>query len=62
MEIIWFTLAAAMLYLASDWILRQIEKWRGEPLANRSIVFFMIFLPLVLIAFELIQHFGQSAQ
>jgi predicted PurR-regulated permease PerM len=62
MEIIWFTLTAAMLYLVSDWIIRQIEKRRGQPLANRSVVFFLIFLPLVLITFELIQRFGQSAQ
>lgn len=56
MEIIWFTLTAIMLYLMSDWILRQIEKRRDKPFANRGVVFFLIIFPLALIAFEILER------
>ena len=57
MELVYFTLAGAMLYLASDWILRRIEQARGgEPLPQRSLVFFAIILTLSLGSFELIRR------
>ena len=57
MEIIIFTLNGIVVYLLSDWILKIIERYRSKPFVNRSIVFFMIFLPLILVSFQIINKF-----
>lgn len=44
-----------MLYLGSDWILNRIEMARGERLANRNIIFFIIIGVLSLVVFQLAQ-------
>ena len=54
MEIIYYTLIAGCLYLASNWILDRIEVSRGKRFKYRSIIFFFIMLTLVFITFELI--------
>ena len=46
MEIIVFTLNAIVIYLLADWIIRLIEKKKGEVLKNRQVVFFAIFFAL----------------
>jgi len=55
-EIILFTLNGIVIYLFSDWLIRQIEKRRGAVLKQRQIVFFVIFLSLALISFRLLKH------
>ncbi len=55
MEIVWFTLVAVMLYLVSDWILDRIEMARGERLAKRNVVFFVIIGVLSLVVFQIAQ-------
>ena len=57
MEMLYFTVAAIFLYLASDWILNQIENRRGERFVNRSLIFFVIILVLSLALFRLVQYF-----
>lgn len=57
MEIVFFTLNGIVIYLLSDWILNMIERHRDKPFANRSVVFFAIFLPLILISFQVINKF-----
>lgn len=54
MEIVLFTVVAAVLYFVSDAILRAIERRRGAPLPNRSLVFFAVILVLALVSFELL--------
>lgn len=56
MEILYFTLVAAVLYLAADWIVRGIEMMRGGVLPYRSIVFFGILLTLALSTFALLRR------
>lgn len=56
MEILYFTLVAAVLYLAADWIVRGIEMMRGSVLPYRSIVFFGILLTLALSTFALMRR------
>jgi predicted PurR-regulated permease PerM len=56
MEIIYFTLVAILLYLASDWILNQIEARRGKRFENRSLIFFVIILILSILVFSLLQQ------
>ena len=57
MEILWFTLAAILLYVGSDWILNRIETACGRRLEYRSIIFFAILLALALSSFTLLRHF-----
>ena len=61
MEMLYFTIAAIFLYLASDWILNQIETMRGARFDNRSLIFFVIILVLSVALFKLIQHFQPAA-
>lgn len=54
MEIIVFTLNAIVIYLLADWIIRLIEKKKGEVIKNRQVIFFAIFLVLALISFNVL--------
>lgn len=55
MEIIYFTLAAILLYLAADWILRRIEAAAGKRLEYRSLIFFVILSTMAVTSFTLIR-------
>ncbi len=57
MQILYFTLAAILLYVGADWILNRIETAAGRRLEYRSLVFFAILLVLALASFALIRHF-----
>ena len=52
MEIVVFTLNAIVVYLLADWIIRAMERKKGEVLKNRQVIFFVIFLSLALISFN----------
>ena len=54
-ELILFTLNAIVIYLLSDWLVRLIEKRRGEVLKQRQVIFFAIFLTLALSSFRLMK-------
>jgi predicted PurR-regulated permease PerM len=54
-EILLFTLNAIVIYLLADWIVRTMEKRKGEAIKNRQAVFFVIFLALALISFNVLQ-------
>ena len=62
MEMIYFTVAAVLLYLVSDRILNWIEIRRGERLENRSLIFFAIILVLSVVFFNLIQRLQSAAE
>jgi len=55
LEVVYYTLVAAMLYLVSDWLLDRIEITRGARFKHRSIVFFFIILVLAFISFSVIK-------
>ena len=55
MEIIYFTLAAILLYLFSDWLVRCIEAAFGRRLEYRTPIFFAILLVLAISSFALIR-------
>jgi hypothetical protein len=57
MQIILFTIVGISLYFFSDYLVRLIETRRGKVLDNRSVIFFVIFLILALVSFELIQRY-----
>jgi len=55
LQILYFTLVAALLYLASNWILERIELAAGKRFQHRSLLFFGILLTLALVSFGLIR-------
>ena len=55
-DLIIFTLNAIVIYLLSDWIVRVIERRRGEVLKQRQVVFFVIFLVLAMTSFALLRQ------
>ena len=56
MEMLYYTVAAVLLYLVSDWILNRIEISRGARFEHRSLIFFAIILVLSITLFNLVQH------
>jgi hypothetical protein len=58
MEMLYYTLAGLILYVAADWILDRIEVAAGRRLEYRSLVFFVILLAMAMTSFALIRHFG----
>jgi hypothetical protein len=62
MSIVYFTLAAALLYLFSDWLLNRVEVTVGRRLQHRSLVFFGILLTLSMTSFALISHLTGNTQ
>ena len=62
MSIVYFTLAAAILYLMSDWILERVEVTAGRRFRHRSLVFFGILLTLSLTSFTLINYVTGNTQ
>jgi hypothetical protein len=62
MNIIYFTLVAASLYLFSDWALQRAEAAAGRRFEHRSLYFFCILLALSLTSFALIGHLTGGAQ
>jgi hypothetical protein len=61
MEILIFTLNAIFVYLFADWLVRLIERRRGAVLKQRQIVFFVIFLVLAMVSFNLLNTAFGSA-
>lgn len=55
MEILAFTVNAIIIYLLADWIVRTIERKRGEALKQRQAVFFVIILLLAVVSFRLLR-------
>ncbi len=55
MEVVYFTLVAAALYLLSNWILDRLEISAGRRFEYRSVLFFGILLVLAMISFYLIR-------
>jgi len=54
-DILYFTLVAALLYLFSNWLVDRIEIASGRRFQYRSLLFFGILLTLALISFNLIR-------
>jgi len=55
MEIVVFTLNAIVVYLVADWIIRAMERKKGSAIKNRQVIFFVIFLSLALISFNVLK-------
>ena len=55
MEVVYFTLVAALLYLVSNWIVDRLEIAAGRRFAYRSLLFFVILLTLAMTSFYFIR-------
>ena len=55
MEIIYYTIAAVILYLVSDYILNTIEIRMGKRLPSRSFFFLIIISILAMVSFSFIR-------
>jgi MFS family permease len=53
-QIVYFTLVAAILYLLSNWLVDRIEIAAGRRFKYRSLLFFALLLALAMISFSLI--------
>ncbi|MEO5340026.1 MAG: hypothetical protein H7837_05820 [Magnetococcus sp. MYC-9] len=56
MEILYFTIVGAALYLGSEWILDRVEQARGARFPHRSLIFFAIIFCLAMVAFSAIER------
>lgn len=56
MEIVYFTVAAVVLYFVSDWLVDRIEILAGRRFEYRSLLFLAILASLALVAFWLIRQ------
>ncbi len=57
MEIVWFTLVAATLYLVADRVLDAAERYAGRRFENRSLIFFALLLGMATVSFALIRRY-----
>ena len=55
MEMIYYTIAAVILYLVSDYILNTIEIRMGKRLPSRSFFFLIIISILAMVSFSFIR-------
>jgi surface polysaccharide O-acyltransferase-like enzyme len=55
-DLIIFTLNAILIYLVSDWLVRVLERQRGQAFKQRQVIFFVIFLGLALLSFALLRQ------
>ncbi|MGI9200485.1 MAG: hypothetical protein ACR2QL_05465 [Woeseiaceae bacterium] len=55
MEIVYFTLVAALLYLISNWLVERLEVAAGRRFEYRSLLFFVVLLTLAMVSFYLIR-------
>jgi hypothetical protein len=58
MEIVYFIIAAIVLYVFSSWLLNRVEVSRGERFENRQVIFLAILMVLAIGSFALIQYFA----
>jgi surface polysaccharide O-acyltransferase-like enzyme len=60
-EVLIFTLNAIFIYLFSDWIIRTLEAKCGAVFKQRQVVFFVVFLVLALLSFQILRSiFGSN--
>lgn len=56
MDLVYFVITAAVLYLAADRLLDALERRAGRRFEQRSLVFFALLLAMALVAFASIRQ------
>ncbi|GMW06350.1 MAG: hypothetical protein QY320_05575 [Gammaproteobacteria bacterium] len=57
MQILWFTLTAAVLYLVADRLLDAAERLAGRRFEYRSLIFFVLLFGMATVTFALIRRY-----
>lgn len=57
MQMVWFTLVGATLYLVADRLLDAAERYAGRRFEHRSLIFFALLLGMALGSFALVRHY-----
>jgi len=57
MHILLFVVVSLLLYFVADWLLKEVERRRGAPFDNRTLIFFAILLVLALVSFNALNYF-----
>jgi hypothetical protein len=55
MQFVYYTIAALLLYVLSDWILVRMETFHGDRFKYRSLVFFGLVMILAVSSFKVIE-------
>ena len=55
MQFVYYTIAALLLYVLSDWILVRMEAFHGDRFKYRSVLFFGIILILAVSSFKVVE-------
>lgn len=56
MDIVYFTITAAVLYIAADRLLDAMERRAGRRFAQRSLIFFALLLGMAVVSFTVIRQ------
>lgn len=56
MAYLYFTIAAILLYMISDWLVNKIEAYYGKRLKYRSVLFFVIIMVLAVGSFSIVDR------
>lgn len=56
-DMLLLTIFGVMIYIVSDMILTRLEVRRGARFPKRSIVFFIIFLVLAAVVFQVMEYY-----
>ncbi|MCO5106973.1 MAG: hypothetical protein M9907_07800 [Burkholderiaceae bacterium] len=56
MDLVYFVITAAVLYLVADRLLDALERRAGRRFEQRSLVFFALLLGMALVTFALIRQ------
>ncbi len=56
-DMLLLTVFGIMIYIISDLILNRLEVRRGERFPNRTILFFIIFLSLAVVVFQIMDYY-----
>jgi len=55
-EVVYFTITAALLYFVADRLLDLMERRAGRRFEQRSLIFFAMLLGMALVSFAVIRH------
>ncbi|MCZ7560023.1 MAG: hypothetical protein M5U30_08255 [Burkholderiaceae bacterium] len=60
MEVVYFTITAALLYFAADRLLDAMERRAGRRFEQRSLIFFALLLGMAIVSFAVLRRLLDS--
>jgi len=59
-EVVYFTITAALLYFAADRLLDAMERRAGRRFEQRSLIFFALLLGMAIVSFAVLRRLLDS--